>query len=191
MSTTTTDRAAEVARRADRDKRLVKMIRDGMTLAAAGGAVDPSISGERVRQIVTRIDPAAIEEGRRKREQEAPAVDARAVTLTCEICGREFSSTDARRKTCSGILPGPFVVEAGSTVIADGQAHEVERDEPLFLTGVHVLQVVPPEGGRGRRVQDPPSTVFVQSDTCADVRRRRWATGGRHTRPPPETRGRW
>lgn len=170
MTTTTTDLER-------RNKALVRKVRDGMPMTEAGAQCNPPISRERVRQIVSAIDPEAITAGRVKREQEAPARSGPNVrAVTCEICGREFQTTNTRRRTCSGILPEPLVVPAGSTVIAAGQRFEVERDEPLFVDGVRAVQVVPPEGGAGQRVTVPGSVLFVQSGTCADVRRRHWAT---------------
>jgi len=176
--TTTTTRAADDAARARRDKDLVRKVREGVTLAQAGEQCDPPISGERVRQIVTRLDAEAVTAGRAARERNAPDRAAPTARLaTCAICGREFRTTNPRRKTCSGILSDPMVVAEGSTVIAGGESYTVKRDEPLFITGHERVQVVPPEGGRGKVIRLTGARwAFFQTDTCADVHRRGWAT---------------
>lgn len=91
---------------ADRDRRIVEAVRAGATLREAGERF--GISYERVRQIVKRIDPAAIIEGQRVRLQ--AALDGRRAEKrtpsgkpllhrVCKVCGAPYTTTNPRSVT--------------------------------------------------------------------------------------------
>lgn len=87
----------------DRNAKLAAAVRSGDSLRVVGGRF--GISHERVRQLVSKIDPEAIPAGMRVRAEEAKRLqDERLPELeerVCVVCGVEFKTADRRRITCS------------------------------------------------------------------------------------------
>lgn len=83
----------------DRNQKMLAAYISGNTLRAIGQ--DFGLTRERVRQIVSRMDPTAKEQHDAARAALRPRVEVEEVEVTCVVCGTIFMSRSRGRICCS------------------------------------------------------------------------------------------